>query len=652
MQIQILTYPTASEYDDMRHNEILPEYATPETLCEMYKVDNVCTEQRPITSTPMTPRPSLQQVEMLLSQIENADSQPSSGVYNIMPNDSLFETTGYSSDQRERITDSNGHSIGPLYSDDTTEPTEAEVEQSEDKEQYVQDVFSVVVVRRGPTVCLENTNYVEPGSVYYKNMLFGGLKNTMELIRNHPESGQIRHPREPDESVTTGKPIVLDIPPPSDGLTLKSTLVISSTVPEGDSDDGEPIDYATMTRKQARRLARKPIRLNLPAEDGRDSILVISTTVPEGDSDDEYVEGEPIDFATMTRKQARRFKDEWGVMEEDEEKAPENYPLGGEDNPLVDGWFEIPPDGPSDEEYWQEVLAEYFCEPEINLDQLLLGVDDESDSGYEDNDLEVMDSDDEENPGYEDEDEDQPSMSMPAQNYLDQEESPQIPMGADNQPQEDNKKQVTYARIYYVGEIQNTPPTQLTADDQPLIGEEDEPREGAMISDELLTYYYETEAHEIETREQNHQFLADLIPNPENENPNAEHYKVNFEKEKGTLARKLYNIFNKICFNGRLPNDTEILWNDDLPKIAGFCLPGITDTNQRSFSIHLSEILVNTPERTRDVLIHEMCHGAVWWKYGEVNPPHGDRWRRCVKRVERCLKNILEIKVTHSYLRE
>jgi predicted SprT family Zn-dependent metalloprotease len=57
----------------------------------------------------------------------------------------------------------------------------------------------------------------------------------------------------------------------------------------------------------------------------------------------------------------------------------------------------------------------------------------------------------------------------------------------------------------------------------------------------------------------------------------------------------------------------EITWSNDLTKTAGLCSSKTNlATKERYCSIRLSSKVLDTADRLRDTLIHEMCHAAAW----------------------------------------
>ena len=91
----------------------------------------------------------------------------------------------------------------------------------------------------------------------------------------------------------------------------------------------------------------------------------------------------------------------------------------------------------------------------------------------------------------------------------------------------------------------------------------------------------------------------------------------------------LFHLFNTKAFESKLPNDMWITWNARLTKTAGMCIQrllkitkkldtsysssGNSGTEEvRASKIELSPKVLDSSDRLRDTLIHEMCHAAAW----------------------------------------
>jgi len=134
--------------------------------------------------------------------------------------------------------------------------------------------------------------------------------------------------------------------------------------------------------------------------------------------------------------------------------------------------------------------------------------------------------------------------------------------------------------------------------------------------------------------------------------PDALQYVSNFKKKKEELAKRLYHLYNKQIFDGILPADMEITWNVRLTKTAGLCYSrryknkfGI---ETRSSRIELSSKVLDSGDRLRDTLIHEMCHAASWIISG-YRDGHGPLWRTWAEKAMQRFPELPVIDRCHSY---
>ena len=91
--------------------------------------------------------------------------------------------------------------------------------------------------------------------------------------------------------------------------------------------------------------------------------------------------------------------------------------------------------------------------------------------------------------------------------------------------------------------------------------------------------------------------------------PLAELARKDFVRWRQRLADELYHAFNRAVFGGKLPANMQITWNKRLLCTAG---QFISDKTDKNCNIELSPSLCLDPARLRDVLLHELCHAAVF----------------------------------------
>jgi hypothetical protein len=98
-----------------------------------------------------------------------------------------------------------------------------------------------------------------------------------------------------------------------------------------------------------------------------------------------------------------------------------------------------------------------------------------------------------------------------------------------------------------------------------------------------------------------------------------------------TLARKIFKLYNEKVFNNSVPKETPLEWSARLKSTAGCCYYGRritrrTGATERTARIVLSTKVLDSADRLRDTLIHEMCHAATWF-VNHVGDGHGSFWR-------------------------
>ncbi|XP_032664054.1 uncharacterized protein LOC116840865 isoform X2 [Odontomachus brunneus] len=149
-------------------------------------------------------------------------------------------------------------------------------------------------------------------------------------------------------------------------------------------------------------------------------------------------------------------------------------------------------------------------------------------------------------------------------------------------------------------------------------------------------------------------FLASLsITVPMNNvHPDARKYRLDYKNLKEELCKKLHKLYNEKVFDNKLPHDMPIEWNVRMRGTAGYCynkkvvrsLTGIV----RSSRIALATKILDTPDRLRDTLIHEMCHAAAWL-INEVSDGHGPFWTEWANKAMRTFPELPPIRRCHDY---
>jgi len=126
-------------------------------------------------------------------------------------------------------------------------------------------------------------------------------------------------------------------------------------------------------------------------------------------------------------------------------------------------------------------------------------------------------------------------------------------------------------------------------------------------------------------------------------------YKRLFLKQRDTVTRELFELYNKTVFNDKLPSDMRITYNKRMTKTAGFCYYTTCGPDKvKGSRIELSEKVVDCPERVRDTLIHELCHAASWVVNG-TRDGHGPIWKRWANKANQIHPELPVVTRCHAY---
>ncbi|XP_050302690.1 germ cell nuclear acidic protein [Anthonomus grandis grandis] len=129
-------------------------------------------------------------------------------------------------------------------------------------------------------------------------------------------------------------------------------------------------------------------------------------------------------------------------------------------------------------------------------------------------------------------------------------------------------------------------------------------------------------------------------------------FRSQFKQNKIELCNRLFKLYNENIFKNALPEDTELEWNDKLRKTAGLCyckkITRRTGVVERKVRIALSTKVLDSADRVRDTLIHEMCHAATWI-VNEVQDGHGPFWKSWAFKAMQTFPELPPISRCHSY---
>ncbi|KAJ7171839.1 SprT-like family-domain-containing protein [Mycena crocata] len=116
-------------------------------------------------------------------------------------------------------------------------------------------------------------------------------------------------------------------------------------------------------------------------------------------------------------------------------------------------------------------------------------------------------------------------------------------------------------------------------------------------------------------------------------------------------AEKIYSYFNNKVFKDQLPplDEIEIIWSNRMTKTAGRAEYHRDRHGNEKATIYLSAKVVDSAERVRNTLCHEMCHLATWIIDKQLREGHGDFFRKWAKKIEKKDLCII-ISIEHTYV--
>jgi len=102
-----------------------------------------------------------------------------------------------------------------------------------------------------------------------------------------------------------------------------------------------------------------------------------------------------------------------------------------------------------------------------------------------------------------------------------------------------------------------------------------------------------------------------------------------------------------------LPKDMLIEWNVRMGGTAGYCYnkkseKSLSGSVVKSSRLVLATKILDTPDRLRDTLIHEMCHAASWI-IDDVSDGHGVFWTKWANKATKIFPELPPIRRCHNY---
>ncbi|TDL28919.1 hypothetical protein BD410DRAFT_252665 [Rickenella mellea] len=113
-------------------------------------------------------------------------------------------------------------------------------------------------------------------------------------------------------------------------------------------------------------------------------------------------------------------------------------------------------------------------------------------------------------------------------------------------------------------------------------------------------------------------------------------------------AEHLFDELNKIVFGGKLPDTTELTWNNRLQTTAGRAKWHKSREGVETSSIELATKVLDCEARIRNTLSHEMCHLACWMINADPKENHGPKFKSWADKIMRKRPDI-QVTTKHSY---
>ncbi|KLO20406.1 hypothetical protein SCHPADRAFT_948665 [Schizopora paradoxa] len=113
-------------------------------------------------------------------------------------------------------------------------------------------------------------------------------------------------------------------------------------------------------------------------------------------------------------------------------------------------------------------------------------------------------------------------------------------------------------------------------------------------------------------------------------------------------AKEFFQLLNNEIFQSGLPEGTQLQWNNRLQTTAGKAHWERTKDGKETSIIQLSPKILDSDERIRNTLSHEMCHLACWVINRNIKENHGNLWKGWAQKVMRRRPDV-EITTKHTY---
>jgi len=120
------------------------------------------------------------------------------------------------------------------------------------------------------------------------------------------------------------------------------------------------------------------------------------------------------------------------------------------------------------------------------------------------------------------------------------------------------------------------------------------------------------------------------------------------QAERAAYAQSLFDELNRTVFAAGLPVGTALIWSNRLLTTAGRARWHRSKEDVHTTSIELATKILDSKERIRNTLSHEMCHLACWVINQDPKEGHGKAWKSWAAKVMRKRPDI-DISTRHNY---
>jgi predicted SprT family Zn-dependent metalloprotease len=124
-----------------------------------------------------------------------------------------------------------------------------------------------------------------------------------------------------------------------------------------------------------------------------------------------------------------------------------------------------------------------------------------------------------------------------------------------------------------------------------------------------------------------------------------------FRRQREDLALTLFQRYNSVVFSNRL-SSVSLVWTAKLQTTAGVTRlkqVGKPGSLVRTASIDLSSKVLDSEDRLRATLLHEMCHAASFLIDGIARPAHGACFKKWARSAMRAFPDV-KVSTQHDYI--